>query len=283
MGDRRIHVTPHLDGPVYSTRKYGLWVDRTTSLHAPHAIELVLSTTIVSFPWTNTGSEFFNLLGKLLMGRKPWTDRLTVEQCCRLSISELVRAGAFQADLGTWSTCRWIDRNGKQVRIALFRLLRDDDGGLILHFQQAVARAMSSSPIPYDQSVRITRTRCNLGGWQPWFHCPNLTNGSACRCRVRHLYMLPGGVRLGCRACFNLTYSSSQCHDARLDRMLRLPIEQFRKALTSNDRGIGTLGIRIGAVLRRRMEKRALRRRPRGKRTSRRPNLSIQNAPMRGL
>jgi hypothetical protein len=195
------------------------------------------------------------------MGRKPWTDRLTVEQCSRLSISEIVRAGVFRVDLGTWSSCRWIDGDGKQVRIALFRLLRGDDGGLILRFQQSIPRGLSSSSMPYDQTARITIMRCNFGGWRPWFHCPKLTKGIACGRRVRDLYLPPSGVELGCRSCLNLTYWSCQGHDVRLDRILRLPIGQFKRALNGDTKSFGMLNARIGALLRCRIAKRIERRR----------------------
>jgi hypothetical protein len=210
------------------------------------------------------------------MGRKPWTDRLSVEQCHQLSISELLRAGVFQVELGTWSTCRWLDRDGKQVRVAVLRLLRGDDGGLVLRFQQSVVRSVSGSPMPYEQTVRTSVTRCNYGGWRLWIHCPKLTSGVTCGRRVRNLYLLPGGVELGCRSCFGLTYWSCQSHDARLDRILRLPIEQFDKMLKDDVRVLGTLSTRIGALLSRRIARKIARRRLRDKRTRPRLDLGVR-------
>jgi hypothetical protein len=211
------------------------------------------------------------------MGRRPWTDRLTVGQCSRLNISELAQAGLFHADLGTWSTCRWLDRDGKQVRIAFFRLLRGDDGGLILRFQQSVVRTVSGSAMPHEQTVRITITRCYFGGWRPWMHCPKSNNGITCGRLVQHLYLLPGGVELGCRLCFNLTHWSCQSHDARLDRILRLPIKQFEETLKDDVRALGTLTTRIGALLIRRIARKAARQGSRARKTSSKPHWGARN------
>lgn len=191
------------------------------------------------------------------MGRHPWSDRVTVEQCSPLRIADLAHAGVFQAEHGNWCSCRWEDVSGKQVRIAVFRLQRDGESSMALHFRQ---EATSSFPGPrsmVEETVRITTTRCHFGGQRVWFRCPRVTNGRPCGRRVAVLYLLPNGHNFGCRECFGLTYASSQMHDARLDRLLRLPIEDFRKVLYDDARKLGSLAFRIGRILRRRLAKKA--------------------------
>lgn len=51
-----------------------------------------------------------------------------------------------------------------------------------------------------DQTVKITKTRCNLGGWRYWFVCP------MCNRRIGMLYRKPLGSSFLCRHCQNLTY-----------------------------------------------------------------------------
>jgi hypothetical protein len=88
-------------------------------------------------------------------------------------------------------------------------------------------------------------------------------NGKSCGRRVGVLYLLPGGQSFGCRRCYNLTYQSVQQHDKRLDLLLRLPVQNLNKVLHEDAIKLGTLGIRIGAILARRLRKKAERRRGR--------------------
>jgi hypothetical protein len=55
-----------------------------------------------------------------------------------------------------------------------------------------------------------------------WFVCPLVVNGRPCNRRVGKLY-LPGASRyFGCRHCYDLTYTSCQEHDKRVDRLRKL-------------------------------------------------------------
>ena len=50
-----------------------------------------------------------------------------------------------------------------------------------------------------------------------WFKCPS------CGRRSYKLYRPNPSSGFACRACHNLTYRSAQKHDARLDRLLKIP------------------------------------------------------------
>lgn len=60
-------------------------------------------------------------------------------------------------------------------------------------------------------SVHLEWTRCNFGGWRPWFLCPTV----GCGRRVAILY---GGGVFACRSCHKLRYSSQL--ESRAERML---------------------------------------------------------------
>jgi hypothetical protein len=50
-----------------------------------------------------------------------------------------------------------------------------------------------------------------------WFKCPS------CGRRTYKLYRPDPSSGFACRGCHNLTYRSAQKHDARLDRLLKIP------------------------------------------------------------
>jgi len=70
-----------------------------------------------------------------------------------------------------------------------------------------------------EYKVDITTTPCHLGGVRYWFICP-LWN---CGRRVGKLYLPSGAKYFGCRHCYDLTYTSCQEHDSRIDALLRNP------------------------------------------------------------
>lgn len=193
------------------------------------------------------------------MGRKPWSNRLTVEQCSALRISDLGRAGVFRAVPGVWCSCQWTDETGKEVRNVVFRLVQCSQGGLVVHFRQEAVSAVPGPRTVVDETVRLTTTQCNFGGQRRWFCCPKAANGKLCGRRVGVLYLLPRGQNFGCRHCYELTYQSVQQHDKRLDMLLRLPVEKLKKVLLEDAVKLGTLGIRISAILVRRLRKKAAR------------------------
>jgi hypothetical protein len=52
-----------------------------------------------------------------------------------------------------------------------------------------------------NESIRLTWTPCNFGGWRGWFICPK------CERRVAVIFC---AYDLGCRRCYDLTYSSQR-------------------------------------------------------------------------
>ena len=81
-------------------------------------------------------------------------------------------------------------------------------------------------------------TRCNYGGERRWLLCPR------CFKRVAKLYRPPDEVLFACRLCHELTYRSTQCHDAKLDRLLKARAEVLEQMIASPNYSVALLGIK---------------------------------------
>jgi hypothetical protein len=66
-----------------------------------------------------------------------------------------------------------------------------------------------------DYHVRLAVTRPHFGGCRWWFLCPLIVNDRPCGRRVAKLYLR--GKYFGCRHCHDLTYTSCQEHNKRVD------------------------------------------------------------------
>jgi hypothetical protein len=95
----------------------------------------------------------------------------------------------------------------------------------------AVYAAQGTSPL-------FCYTRCNYGGERRWLLCPR------CFKRVAKLYRPPDEVLFACRLCHELTYRSTQCHDAKLDRLLKAPAEVLEQMIASPNYSVALLGIK---------------------------------------
>jgi hypothetical protein len=68
-----------------------------------------------------------------------------------------------------------------------------------------------------EQRTRIVWLPCRFGGARPYFVCPGIVNGIACRRRVARIY--GAGTYFLCRHCYRLTYTSQR--EDRYDRAFR--------------------------------------------------------------
>jgi hypothetical protein len=177
------------------------------------------------------------------MSRRRWTTRLTVEHCYAVEIGNLVRAGAFETERGITCSYVWNDGLGDPIWSIKFRVFPDQTGALAVHFYHRVAATPSTPERIQHQSVQITTTDCNFGGVRRWFKCSLVKDGHLCKRRVRVLYSTPREKLFGCRKCHDLTYESAQKHDKRVDLLLKLPIDEFTRALST-----GTIRQRLLAV-----------------------------------
>jgi hypothetical protein len=84
-----------------------------------------------------------------------------------------------------------------------------------------------------EEPVHIIRVRCRFGGTRPYFICPGVVNGVACRRRVAKLHG-PGRYFL-CRHCYRLAHASQS--EGAWDRALRRA-NQIKQSL-GGDPGMG--------------------------------------------
>jgi hypothetical protein len=153
--------------------------------------------------------------GEDSMGRRRWTDRGTVEQCACLSVRSLALTNAFRCreTLGalTWAECN------HELRVRWRLAWVSGDFVLSLSNETGYARVLAE-----EQTIRVSSTPCHFGGRRWWLICPGLDD-NVCGRRVYTIY-LPGGLRAFlCRHCYGLTYTSTQKHDQRLDRLASNP------------------------------------------------------------
>ncbi len=170
------------------------------------------------------------------MGRRPWTNRLTTEECICLSVVDMHRAGVFRSGPGS----RWVLKpsSGESSGIG-YTVVEMPGYALGLRFN-------SEREGPYI--VPITTTSRQLRYRRFWIKCPAVIDGIRCGRRVGRLYLPPGQHVFGCRTCYYLTYRSAQQHDSRRDALLRNP-EALVLALQSSNRSQRMVGIRACARL----------------------------------
>jgi hypothetical protein len=143
-------------------------------------------------------------------------------QCRRTSKEELKRLDIRQMKQyclpgaiakGTWS---W-QCNGKlsgEIGVEMF------EDKLVLNF----AGEADDSEESCEQTIRISKTSCNFGGYRKWFHCPR------CSRRIEVLYLVNRSFY--CRHCHTAPYSSQQ--EGKLDRLCR-KARKIRKRLYEKD------------------------------------------------
>jgi hypothetical protein len=188
-------------------------------------------------------------------GRAPWSSRVVVEDCLAFDIAKLVRAGVFRAKPGTLCSTAWKNPHEQEIFRAYFCVELTANGRTLLHVSSGVPSNRSLIHYP-SQTIEIAQTQLYFGP-RHWFLCPGVRNNSPCLTRARILYFPPNTNRLGCRKCHNLIHRSAREHNARINGILRLPIEKFRETLYNDAIRLGLLTFRVGRVLQRRLEKKA--------------------------
>ena len=218
------------------------------------------------------------------MGRQPWSDRLTAEECRSLNIADLVRSGLFSHSspqtqyfsprgLDVSTTCLaptvvpvsewvWNGRShekapiiGNRITLSykrgrngseLMKIPESEGGGqaLCIHAEQNI-----------EQEVEIVSITSPLQSGRRYYFICSGVNG-LCGRRVGKLYLPPRECQFACRNCYNLTYRSTKEHNKRLDDFRRLPPEALTRALNSPDWNTRFLAFSAALRLRLRMARR---------------------------
>ena len=147
--------------------------------------------------------------------------KTTVEDCLSLDTNRLGREGILRVDdhrIGSW---RWVYHSGRECSITYEVLTRDMNQPVLRLSYSYSANGQKESR---DYHVRLATTRPRFGGIRWWFFCPLSVNGRHCGRRVGKLCLPPGSRHFGCRHCHELTYTSAQQHDKRVDLLRRNPV-----------------------------------------------------------
>jgi hypothetical protein len=148
------------------------------------------------------------MMGGFGSGRPSGLGRRKVEACRSIDVDRLHRDGCLKP--GSRCDSYWT-RDGERVGSIHLRAEAD-----WLHLTHRV-RIGGGEWEDVTETVDIIRVPCRLGGARPYFVCPGVVNGTACRRRVAKLYG-PGRYFL-CRHCYRLAYASqSQDELGRLRR-----------------------------------------------------------------
>ena len=138
------------------------------------------------------------------MGRRPWTTRLLVEECAvRISVADVLPL--LPSTSNSTGTFTWTTSGGNELGRADYRVLRNDQTGLIIAISNRYGMTVTGD------TLRLTRVRSRLGRSRNWLICH-------CGRAVERLYLPPGKLQFGCRSCFGLSYSSTRRHDPRDSR-----------------------------------------------------------------
>lgn len=189
-------------------------------------------------------------------GRARWSNRPLVEACLTFDLGDLVRAGVFRAKVGTLSRSDWKDPNGLAIFCAYHYLELTPSKTMLLHVSYGPPSNVPLMHYAKTETIEIVETPLHFGP-RRWFLCPGTHNNAPCRRRARILHFSPDLHRLGCRRCLDLIHRSAREHDARIDAILRLPLEDFQKILHQDTLRLGSLAVRVGRVLQRQLEGKA--------------------------
>ena len=145
------------------------------------------------------------------MGRRPWSNRLCVEDCLAL---DMLVVKYLMSEPSGWNVYRWPLMSDPVPEIGYRVAIKANDGAtLVVRYTVR----LNGTQFPMEYSIRTTQTSCRYGGRRFWFVCPAVKSGIPCAKRVRKLYLPPGGRVFGCRPCYRLTHRSAQQHDKRVD------------------------------------------------------------------
>jgi hypothetical protein len=144
----------------------------------------------------------------------------TVESCRCLDASCWVREGILKAGVWKRASCTWYrdEARTEQTSAIDFEANTQADPPWV-----RLLYTFTESRHSLDYRVRLTTTRPPFGGLRWWFVCPLVKGGVACGRRVCKLYLPPDARYFGCRRCHELTYTSCQTHDKRVDALRRNP------------------------------------------------------------
>jgi hypothetical protein len=164
--------------------------------------------------------------------------KTTAEECKSLDANRWMREGILVPGVCLVGSWRWVYQDGRENSITY----EVDTRAPVLpslRLSYTITRHGDERGESLDYSVDLTTTQPRFGGLRWWFVCPLVVSGRPCGRRVGKLYLPPGSRYFGCRHCHELTYTSCQEHDRRVDALRKNP-EALRRAFENLDRASPT-------------------------------------------
>jgi hypothetical protein len=167
-----------------------------------------------------------------------------VEHCRVLDANHWMRDGILKGGVCQTGSCCWYRDAGCKEQFAAVSFEVNT-----LYLAGAWVRlSYIVNATQFDYQVGLTATSPRFGGLRWWFICPLVVNGRPCGRRVGKLYLPPGGRYYGCRHCYNLTYTSCQEHDKRVNFLRKNPEALRRLAEHPEGASLTQLGLVLKAL-----------------------------------
>jgi hypothetical protein len=154
-------------------------------------------------------------LGGFGSGRRGGSKRDTVEDYRSIDVNRLHKRGWLRP--GRTSALYWARDNEGIASINI----RSEGDRVRLSYRTQIGGEWQD----LEETIRIERVPCRLGGERPYFLCPGVVNGIACKRRICKLYA--ASHYFLCRYCYRLPYAS-QSDDAQ-GRHLRRASKLWRR------------------------------------------------------
>jgi hypothetical protein len=143
--------------------------------------------------------------------------RNTVEDCLVLNLNTLIKDGLMLRGKHVQGTLTWKNSVTGEPFSSLSYV-----GDMLYNLgSMQLTYALTETGKNIDYSIPLLTTPLPWGGARWWFRCPLSLDGIHCRKRASKLYLPPNGQYYGCRACYDLTYTS--CQESHLyDRVYQM-------------------------------------------------------------
>lgn len=141
-------------------------------------------------------------------GRSSGGGKMIAEACRSIDVNRLHKAGVLSAG---WSGGWEWKRNGERVSSIS---MRGGEDQIVLSYRSRIG---GEDWQDVEEPIPIQWVSCRYDGRRPYFVCPGIVNGVACRRQVIKLYCASRYYL--CRSCYRLTYTSR--NEDSSDRALR--------------------------------------------------------------
>ena len=124
-----------------------------------------------------------------------WDKKANTDQYKKIDVRYMQRENSL--NVGNKNNLVWSNKQTGEVTSRIDYEVKSEG----VCFSYRVRSNSSEAWRPYEYLVPVTYTPCNYGGYRAWFNCPY------CNKRVAVLYL---DVKIACRICYKLNYTSQQ-------------------------------------------------------------------------